>query len=170
MISKLVIFSGLEAFESHDIVRRTPDMIEDLSRESLTPTNELYSKNNEDGMNAEDFVEIKGPEIDLDKISDGIGGDLDDVTGENIDVQDIEEKVTEVEADMDGDSVNERGAEKDGSSWAEDVIEANDDVVEGMIEEGIRQVAQDGLIDLEEDTVQYPSHLTPDRYGTYSFF
>jgi hypothetical protein len=140
-------------------------MTDELSRESLTPTNELYNNSNENNVHVDDIVEIKGPEIDLCNISDGMGV-IDDITGDKTDNgDDGQERTVEAETDLDGNPVEtRRDGREDGSRWAEDVKEMNDDIVEGMIEEGIRQVTQDGFIDLEEDTVQYPSHMSPNRF------
>ncbi|XP_060589090.1 uncharacterized protein LOC132744391 [Ruditapes philippinarum] len=92
-------------------------------------------------------------------------GIIDDITGDKTDTgDDGQGRTVEAETDLDGNPVEtRRDGREDRSRWTEDVKEVNDDIVEGMIEEGIRQVTQDGFIDLEEDTVQYPSHMTPNR-------
>ncbi|XP_053405110.1 uncharacterized protein LOC123566419 [Mercenaria mercenaria] len=180
--------SGMEAFESHSLVR-TPDTTENLSRESLTPTNELFDDNNEQDNNEEEIVDIKGPEIDLDNLTEGMGptsdmgicdhtaqsgmmgsleADHDNIYRELPDNTADASLVTGMSLDKENteqvaDDFTERGNDGDGSPWTEGARELNDDVIEGMIEEGIRQVTQDGLNDLEEDTVQYPANVSPDR-------
>lgn len=185
--------SGLEAFESRNIVRRTPDMVESQARDSLTPTNDMFVGTDRQDSGEEEIVDIQGPDIDLENITDG---KLEDAGEEDVSVEkavisesgklglddaadntskgtagigqadtepigDLEER-DHVDTDLDGEVLG-----KDRTKWTEGVNEVNDDIVEGMIEEGIRQVTQDGLNDLEEDTVQYPVNTAQNRYGNY---
>lgn len=176
------------------MIRRTPDTTGNLSRDSITPTNELYNYNNTQEANTEEIVDIQGPDIDLDNITDeiaqtssanaGVAREDIDLTGSrNVDVGDrfedtrkeIQVKTSRdehadrvsIENQEDAEQVNtdlvEREVDADGMRWSRNVNEVNDDIVEGMIEEGIMQVTLDGLNDLEEDTVQYPANLASNR-------
>lgn len=160
-------FTGLEAFETHNVVRRTPELGDDSTRDSLTPTNDWKTDAADEG--AGQIVDIPSKDVDLDRYTRDEQAyannflpidkpqirNVDSEVTRNSPRQTIQHSAHGLQPIQD----SRRGERRDTEG-------SRDDDVEGMIEEGIRQVHEEELLEENEeenDTVQ-----KEDRYRNLS--